>query len=119
MEEDGVQMKFNSVPTALTTSESGKVVVTIDKKGHGGDVSTLEVDAVLVATGREANVEGLNLEAAGVKLTKDGLIKVDKHLRTDNSKVYASGDCCSKVQFTHNSDAQSRMVIYNALLMQS
>ena len=52
-------------------------------------------DAVLVATGRLPNVEGLNLDAAGVKFDpKDG-IAVDDHLRTFNRRIFAAGDVCS------------------------
>jgi len=51
---------------------------------------------VLICAGRQANVEQLNLEAAGVALCeKTGNIKVDKHLQTSNSDIYGVGDCAS------------------------
>jgi pyruvate/2-oxoglutarate dehydrogenase complex dihydrolipoamide dehydrogenase (E3) component len=70
---------------------------------------------VLVATGRKANVETLNLDVAGVDLTVNGLIKVNDRLRTSNRRIYAAGDVCSRLQFTHHADAQARIVIQNAL----
>lgn len=69
---------------------------------------------ILVATGRAPNIEGLGLEAAGVKYTKRG-VEVDDHLRTSNKNIFACGDVASRFQFTHVADAQARIVIQNAL----
>ena len=44
---------------------------------------------------------------------------MNNQLRTTNKNVYAAGDCCTKLQFTHHSDVMARTVIYNALLMKS
>ena len=73
-----------------------------------------DADAVLVATGRTPNVEGLNLQAAGIQAGPAG-IDVDDRLRTSNPRVYAAGDVCSKFKFTHAADALARIVIQNAL----
>jgi pyruvate/2-oxoglutarate dehydrogenase complex dihydrolipoamide dehydrogenase (E3) component len=77
-------------------------------------VRDTKADAVLVATGRTPNVDGLDLEAAGVARNKDG-VQVDDRLRTSNPRIYASGDVCSPYRFTHAADAMSRIVIQNAL----
>ena len=58
---------------------------------------------VLIATGRTPNIEDLNLEAAGIKYDKRGII-VDKTLQTSNKNVFAVGDCLDGYKFTHNSD---------------
>lgn len=71
-------------------------------------------DAVLVATGRAPNVEGLDLEAAGIAYDKHG-VTVDDRLRTTNPRVYAAGDICSRFKFTHAADFMARIVIQNAL----
>lgn len=71
-------------------------------------------DAVLVATGRAPNVEGLGLDVGGVAVTEAG-ISVDDRFRTTNRRVYAAGDVCSALQFTHAADFQARAVIQNAL----
>src|SRR5262249_14370210 len=60
------------------------------------------------------NVEGLNLEAAGVAFDKTG-VKVDDYLRTSNRRIYAAGDICSAYKFTHAADAMARTVLQNAL----
>ena len=71
-------------------------------------------DIVLVATGRSPNMEGLNLDAAGIHAGPAG-IQVDDRLRTSNHRVYAAGDVCSRFKFTHAADAMARVVIQNAL----
>jgi len=76
----------------------------------------IEGDCLLVAVGRLPNVEGLNLEAAHVAVGDEG-VRVDDRLRTTNRRIYAAGDVCSALKFTHLSDAMARVAIRNALLM--
>ncbi|MBI1766295.1 MAG: mercuric reductase [Acidobacteria bacterium] len=71
-------------------------------------------DLILSAAGRVPNVEGLNLEAAGVHYDHTGVL-VDERLRTANPRIYAAGDVCSQFKFTHAADATARLVIRNAL----
>jgi mercuric reductase len=54
-------------------------------------------DAVLVATGRHAHVDGLDLPAAGVEVDDRGFAKVDDTLRTTNPRVFAAGDVAGGV----------------------
>src|SRR5207244_7005308 len=79
-----------------------------------GVIENLAVDEILVGVGRAPNVEGLNLEVAGVLCDQDGII-VNDQLQTSNPRVFAAGDVCSKYQFTHAADAMARIVIANAL----
>ena len=67
-------------------------------------------DAVLVATGRTPNVEGLNLEAAGVELTERGAVKVDDLLRTTADGIWALGDVNGGPQHTYISLDDYRVV---------
>ncbi len=71
-------------------------------------------DAVLVAIGRAPNVEGLDLERAGIAYDRGG-VRVDDRLRTTNRRVYAAGDVCSPFKFTHAADAMARVALRNAL----
>ncbi len=71
-------------------------------------------DQLLVATGRRPNVEDLGLDRAGV-LCGPGGIEVSDQLRTANSRIFAAGDVCSSVRFTHAADAAARLVLGNAL----
>lgn len=81
----------------------------------GADVpSSVEADRLLVATGRTPNVEGLDLEAAGVAYGTGG-VTIDDRFRTSNPRIYAIGDVASALQFTHLADAQARLAVPNAL----
>jgi pyruvate/2-oxoglutarate dehydrogenase complex dihydrolipoamide dehydrogenase (E3) component len=92
---------------------------------HGTSVSLetragkIVADDLLVAAGRHANTEDLNLAAVGVDVDQAGRITVDHYLRTTNSRIYAAGDVCSLQQFTHNADAHARICVQNALFFPS
>lgn len=75
------------------------------------------VDKLLVAIGRAPNVEGLNLEAAGVDYDSKQGVHVDGKLRTTNRRIFAAGDICSQYKFTHAADFMARSVLRNALFL--
>ena len=79
-----------------------------------GKEQRLVGDSLLVAVGRAPNVEGLGLDAAGVRYARHG-VEVDDRLRTTNPRIYAAGDVCSRYKFTHAADAMARIVLQNAL----
>jgi pyruvate/2-oxoglutarate dehydrogenase complex dihydrolipoamide dehydrogenase (E3) component len=69
---------------------------------------------VLVAAGRRANVDGLDLEAARIEYSDKG-ITVDARLRTSNKRVYAIGDVVGGLQFTHVAAHHAGVVLKNIL----
>lgn len=110
MADDGVAILRNAaVRRAERDGSTGALVVERD-----GLEARVEADAILVAAGRAPNVEGLGLEAAGVGYGQGGVV-VDDRLCTSNPRVFAVGDVSSRLRFTHNSDAQARIAIQNAL----
>jgi pyruvate/2-oxoglutarate dehydrogenase complex dihydrolipoamide dehydrogenase (E3) component len=104
--DDGVRVLTGASIQRLTRVSSS---ITADVEGRG-----VETDAVLIAAGRSPNIEGLNLEAAGITASHRG-VTVDDRLQTSNRRVFAAGDVCSPYQFTHAADAMARIVIQNAL----
>ena len=72
-------------------------------------------DCVLLAMGRKANTEGLNLDKLGIQLDGDGTLQVDEYLRTSCPTVYACGDVAGPYQFTHVSAHQAWYAAVNAL----
>lgn len=80
----------------------------------GGERSRLVVDEILVAAGRAPNVEGLNLEAAGVSYDPGG-VQVDATLRTTARSIWACGDLAGPYRFTHMAEYQAGIVVANAL----
>jgi pyruvate/2-oxoglutarate dehydrogenase complex dihydrolipoamide dehydrogenase (E3) component len=116
---DVVQRQFEREGIRLY---SGWSVLEIEKAGHAkslviqrrGEKQKLFADEILVAIGREPNVEGLDLEAAGVEFGPDG-IAVDDYLQTANPAIFAAGDVCSRHRFTHAAEAMGRLAVGNAL----
>ena len=82
-----------------------------------GKTETVTVDEILVGAGRTPNVEGLNLEQAGVSYDPRLGVKVNDHLQTTNPHIYAAGDICLDWKFTHAADAAARIVIQNVLFL--
>jgi pyruvate/2-oxoglutarate dehydrogenase complex dihydrolipoamide dehydrogenase (E3) component len=70
---------------------------------------------LLVAVGRKANLDTLNLDAAGIETTRTG-VKVDDSLKTTNRRVYAIGDAAGGLQFTHVAGYHAGIVIRSAVL---
>lgn len=110
MIRDGVQFEFGIKVVEARRQGAEKVLVF----ERGGQRHEAAVDEILLAVGRTPNVEGLGLEAAGVRCGRQG-VEVDDHLRTSNPSIFACGDVASRFQFTHLADAQARIVIQNAL----
>ncbi|MFW6150310.1 MAG: dihydrolipoyl dehydrogenase family protein [Chloroflexota bacterium] len=86
-----------------------------DAIGVRGSSGTFSGDALLVAVGRKARLEGLDLEKARITFSARG-IQTDRNLRTSNPHVYAAGDCTGGLQFTHYAAWQGALAVRNALL---
>jgi pyruvate/2-oxoglutarate dehydrogenase complex dihydrolipoamide dehydrogenase (E3) component len=112
MKKDGVTIVDGSRATKVATRD-GKKIVTVTNKADGS-TREIEVDEILVATGRRPNIEGLNLEAAGVAFDAKG-ITTDDRCRTTARNVWAIGDVAGGHLFTHWAGYQGRVVVRNAL----
>src|SRR5262249_2265665 len=112
LRRDGVNLLLGCRVLAVEGHGAEKVI-----RLEGGGVSEVRADAILVGVGRRPNVEGLNLEAAGVAYDEKAGVHVNDRLRTSNPHVYAAGDVCSRFKFTHAADAMARLVIRNALFL--
>ncbi|MDQ6964659.1 MAG: FAD-dependent oxidoreductase [Mariprofundales bacterium] len=87
--------------------------ITVRYQGEQGELSVTG-SHLLIATGRRANVHGLNLEAAGVEFSPRG-VTVDSRLRSSNRRIFAIGDVVGPYQFTHMAAYQAGVVIRNML----
>lgn len=119
---DGVRFVCNARVTSVHTlgvSSDGELPlmrVTCSSPDDGGAPLVLECEALLVATGRTPNVDGLGLEAAGVRYTTERGVEIDDLAATSNPRVYAVGDCAAGVpRFTHMSGEMAKLVVQNAL----
>ena len=80
-----------------------------------GQTSVLKADALLVAAGRKPNIDGLGLEAAGVKFTPRG-IPTNARMKTNISHIYACGDVNGQLPFTHVAGYEAGIALTNAIL---
>jgi pyruvate/2-oxoglutarate dehydrogenase complex dihydrolipoamide dehydrogenase (E3) component len=110
IERDGVKVRLSTRLERVEVSNQEKVLTLATPDGP----QQITVDEILVGVGRRPNVEGLDLEAAGIEYDRNG-VKINDSLQTTNRRVYASGDICLPSKFTHTADAASRAVIQNAL----
>ncbi|KTD14749.1 mercuric reductase [Legionella gratiana] len=79
---------------------------------YQNDQLTITGSHVLVATGRQANINNLDLDKAKIKYTPKA-IEVNAHLRTSNKSIYALGDVTGAYQFTHMAEYQAGIVLRN------
>ncbi|WP_086428697.1 hypothiocyanous acid reductase MerA [Staphylococcus cornubiensis] len=100
--QKGVKFVYNAKTEAI--QDEADVTKVVTSQGE------FEADAVLVATGRKPNTEGLNLEAAGVKLGERGEVVVNDKLQTSVEHIYAVGDVNGGLQFTYISLDDFRIV---------
>ena len=90
----GIQFRFNSTFDCIEKQDDGSLRLSMT----GCD--DIEADAVLFATGRVPNVEGLGLDAVGIALGDNGQVKVDDRAQTSVSSIFAIGDVTDRVQLT-------------------
>lgn len=113
--EDGVEI-HEGITIKAVARDGNAIAVTIEENGAE---TTLSGSHLLVAAGRQATVEGLDLKAAGVAYSPKG-IAVDRRLRSSNKRVFAVGDVAvveglGAYQFTHVAGYHAGIVIRNAL----
>jgi pyruvate/2-oxoglutarate dehydrogenase complex dihydrolipoamide dehydrogenase (E3) component len=82
---------------------------------YAGGTEAVEGSHLLLAMGREPNVEDLKLDKAGVELDEEGYIAVDDNLRTNQPHIYALGDVNGRGAFTHTSYNDFEIVSQNLL----
>ena len=109
----GVELKLGQGIDQLRHSEDGQAEVVL-KSGESFKAASL-----FYSMGRLANVEGLNLEAAGIELTELGYIPVNPLFQTAHPDIYAAGDVIGPPALASTSMEQGRLAVRNAFLMQS
>ncbi len=108
---DGIEVRLNTQVTHVALRDGEKHVRLV----NDNEETTVTVDEILVGVGRAPNVEGLNLEAAGVEYDHERGVHVNDYLQTRNRRIYAAGDVALERKYTHMADATARIVVQNAL----
>jgi pyruvate/2-oxoglutarate dehydrogenase complex dihydrolipoamide dehydrogenase (E3) component len=123
LRRDGVEFTLNCRIERVEKRGHEKVVHLTLSPGGGaegrvkGEQQQVVVDEILIGAGRTPNVDGLNLDAVGVRYDKRDGVAVNDWLQTTNPNIYAAGDICSRFKFTHAADAMARIVLQNALFI--
>lgn len=102
----GINFIFETDTTKATKNANN---IELTYKTNNGE-ATIRTDKVLIATGRYPNVAGLNLEAAGVVLSEDDSIQINKHLQTNIKHIFALGDVKGGMQQTYISLDDYRII---------
>ncbi|GEC72271.1 dihydrolipoamide dehydrogenase [Flavobacterium flevense] len=102
-------MKFYTSHKVQSVERAGDVV-TVKAENAKGEVITLEGDYSLVSVGRRPYTDGLNAEAAGVKISERGQVEVNDHLQTSASNIYAIGDVVRGAMLAHKAEEEGTMV---------
>ncbi|MEX2362827.1 MAG: FAD-dependent oxidoreductase, partial [Balneolaceae bacterium] len=112
LKKQGVKFKLNASIQKITRNNDSGITVHLEDEGNA---TVIKGDALLLATGRKANVSDLNLEAAGVSYGKKG-ITINENCRTNIKHIYAAGDVTGRYQFTHMSEHMAKTSATKALL---
>jgi pyruvate/2-oxoglutarate dehydrogenase complex dihydrolipoamide dehydrogenase (E3) component len=111
LRRDGVELTLSCRISRVEKRGREKVVHVACGEGQ----REIVVDSLLVGAGRVPNVEGFDLDAAGVRYERKEGVWVNDRLQSTNPSIFAAGDVCSRFKFTHAADAMARIVIQNAL----
>jgi pyruvate/2-oxoglutarate dehydrogenase complex dihydrolipoamide dehydrogenase (E3) component len=108
---DGIEVRLSTTAVRVRVLD-GQTLVDLRNDDYE---STVAADAILTGMGRLPNVQGLELDAAGVQFDATRGVLVDPFLCSSNPRVYAAGDVCLEHKFSHTAVTSARVVVRNAL----
>ncbi|WP_415899851.1 dihydrolipoyl dehydrogenase [Neptuniibacter sp. QD48_11] len=110
-DQEGINVLGNRKMLEFVEREGSKYLVCEYK----GQMEEIPFDQLLVATGRQANVNGFGLENLDIQTKADGTLEVNEYLQTKYPNIYACGDVAGPYQFTHAAAHQAWYAAVNAL----
>lgn len=115
-----VKAKFEGEGVKVLTEHKAKQFLMEDDQRvliceHEGKDVRIEFDAVLVAVGRAARIQGFGLEELGINTTPRRTVEVNEYLQTNFPNIYAAGDVAGPYQFTHTAAHMAWYTSVNAL----
>jgi pyruvate/2-oxoglutarate dehydrogenase complex dihydrolipoamide dehydrogenase (E3) component len=112
LQQEGLAILTGSKAVKARKNSDNEKIVTIEKNGESQEITA---DEILVAVGRKPNLQGLDLEKAGVKFDEKR-IETDRYLRTSQKHIFAAGDVRNHFQFTHTADYEAQTLLQNCFL---
>jgi pyruvate/2-oxoglutarate dehydrogenase complex dihydrolipoamide dehydrogenase (E3) component len=114
LEGEGVEVLEHALASRVSKTGDGVEVAVDMGEGDAKESRTITGTHLMIAAGRSVNIEGLDLDKAGIAHDRRG-ITVDAGMRTTNSKVYAIGDVAGGLQFTHVAGYHGALIARNIL----
>lgn len=111
MAHDGIDVRVSTTVERVEAGAEGRAGIL-----HLSDGTAVPFDRLLVALGRSPRIDGLGLDAAGVRLDERGYIAVNGALRTSNARIWSAGDVSGLPQFTHIAGVNGSLAATNAVL---
>ena len=90
---EGIEVRTNTEASRVAYVDGEFVLTTTQGE--------IRVEQLLVATGRTANTEALNLSASGVTVDRAGAVVIDNRMRSTAANIYAAGDCTNQPEFVY------------------
>ncbi len=106
---EGIDVLVNHKAKQFLVEDGEKILIA----EHEGRDVRIPFDAVLVAVGRIANLQGYGLEELGIPATRT--VETNEYLQTNYPNIYAAGDVAGPYQFTHTAAHQAWYAAVNAL----
>jgi pyruvate/2-oxoglutarate dehydrogenase complex dihydrolipoamide dehydrogenase (E3) component len=107
-----MQVMTNTETRSATRANTG---IELRVSQDAASEMTIAASALLICTGRQANIEGLGLDKIRVNADRRG-VKVNEYLQTAQPHIYAAGDVAGPYLFTHMADTHARVVVRNILM---
>jgi dihydrolipoamide dehydrogenase len=98
----GIDVRTNTRVERIERTADG---VRVHALNAAGEAVTFDAEKALVAVGVQPNIEGLGLDAVGVKTRKGGFVEADQFMRTSVPTIYAVGDVTGKLMLAHVASA--------------
>lgn len=112
MRDEGLNI-VTSVRAVKLSGDASQITLTVE--AMNGQRKDITAQSILIASGRKPNLDGLNLEKAGVRYNNNG-VEVDEWLRTTSGNIYACGDVAGPYRFSHMAEYQAVLACSNAFL---
>ncbi len=110
LKKQGIKFHMQHKVKKIQKKTTSAVVSTLDKDGNKKD---FDCDVVLISVGRKPNTNGLNIDAAGIKLDENQRVITDKNYRTNQSSIYAIGDVIAGPMLAHKAEDEGIAVAEN------
>ncbi|MCF6172875.1 MAG: mercury(II) reductase, partial [Campylobacteraceae bacterium] len=110
LQDEGLQIVTNNDIQNIIEKDGNVVVYSI----VNSDLKQFVAEKIIIATGREANTQNMNLESFDISLKKNGGIEVDKFLNTGISTIYAAGDVTGSNMFVYTAAYEGKLAVDNA-----